>query len=141
MHGRPGSDAAVDLMAAAMRNELAANDSKGDWSGEDPAAHAWEAIYHACKMALAVRFGHPPAVLEYAADVANHALMCADCAGALAAPLNPGHAEFPGIEDGGEYDGQGVPWGAVLPALKAQLDAWRGDLLDLAHAAELGAAP
>lgn len=82
---RPEQLAKVDVLAEAMKHELLCNAHKGDWTEQDigPEGAAFEVIYHACKLALAMRRGDKAAALEFAGDVGNGALMCADVAGAL----------------------------------------------------------
>lgn len=77
----------------AMIQELAANFDKGDREGKD----GWlkitykqllnEIYYHTGKLQEAVRNNDVPRIKEYAADVANLALMCYDKISPLA-PIN-----------------------------------------------------
>jgi hypothetical protein len=87
--------AAVERFVSLMIEELAANDEKGNrpgWLTMTPAEAVAELLYHAGKLSLAVReVGsgkapdprtagfHPADVQEFAADVANCALMVLDC--------------------------------------------------------------
>lgn len=75
----------------AMADELRANEHKGDrlgWLTMDERQAVSEVLYHAAKLAYAARkfkrgAAAPAVVLEYAADVANCALMVADVCGVL----------------------------------------------------------
>lgn len=74
-----------------MAEELAANSHKGDrpaWLAAGPDTMVSESLYHLSKLTYAARQlrqgdGPPEKVREFAADVANCALMVADCAGVL----------------------------------------------------------
>jgi hypothetical protein len=70
----------LDRYLPHAENELQANSWKGDHWRDQPADElAFEVLYHAAKLAIAVRLGDTPAsVLEYAADMANCAAMVAD---------------------------------------------------------------
>lgn len=99
MHN-PDHDEPFAAFVQAMADELRANADKGDragWLSAGAPVMVSEVLYHAGKLALAVREvigGRPPDprtagfspddIREYAADVANCALMVADCAGVLA---------------------------------------------------------
>ena len=98
MHN-PDHVAPFEAFIQAMADELRANAEKGDragWLSAGAPVMVGEVLYHAGKLALAVRetvSGRPPDprtagftlddVREYAADVANCALMVADRAGVL----------------------------------------------------------
>ena len=103
--------------AKAMANEAQANAHKGHWKDNDAdvAHHVKELLYHAAKLMTAAEVGDKPAVLEYAADVANHAMFAADIAGALDAELTLTPAE------GVDSDDSKVPWGKHLPTLKERV--------------------
>lgn len=93
--GDTRGDKEIRIMAQAMTNELKTNAHKGDWSELDGGEGIHELIYHAVKLALAARGGHRAAVLEYAADVANHAMFVADACGSLdPALLTDEHVEY-----------------------------------------------
>lgn len=99
-------------MARAMRHELDENHGKGDWKALEDVDLVDEVFYHSIKLALAMNAEgpHEAEVLEYAADVANSAMFCADQYGALDSTLlRPGHAE--------DYD---APWIWSLPGWKAR---------------------
>lgn len=88
-------DAIAERFYGLMMEELAANDEKGNrpgWLQMSPAQSVAELLYHAGKLSLAVRevgSGKAPDprtsgftiedVREFAADVANCALMVLDC--------------------------------------------------------------
>lgn len=111
--------AAVEItkFSKAMSNEAQANAHKGHWKDNDAdvAHHVKELLYHAAKLMTAAEVGDKSAVLEYAADVANHAMFAADIAGALDAPLTLTPAE------GVDSDDSKVPWGKHLPTLKERV--------------------
>jgi hypothetical protein len=99
-------------MEKAMRHELEQNSHKGNFHDITPEEAIHETFYHSVKLALAMQDGgHPEAVLEYAADVANSAMFCALTQGALEYQhLRTGHAE--------DYD---APWRFKLPRWKARM--------------------
>ena len=69
-----------------MERELHANAGKGDrpgWLAMSPAAAMLEIYYHAAKLQKAVKNGEGDAISEYAADVANMAMMMVDICGGL----------------------------------------------------------
>lgn len=70
-----GSWPEVDRFADLMRRELDANAHKGGWSEMTPEALVNEVWWHTAKLALAVREGDQLGVAEFAADVANLAMM------------------------------------------------------------------
>jgi hypothetical protein len=115
-HGQLG----VFMMA--MAHELEANAHKGQPEDQAAIEHVRELIYHACKLYMAVRFGHREATLEYAADCGNHAWMAASAAGTLDLDLLT-----VGLEGGGSiglYD--------ELDAESAELAHARGEAPELA---------
>ena len=64
-----------------MRNELHANAGKGDragWLQMDSNTALLEIYYHLAKLQKAVRKDNPNEIREYAADVANMAMMALD---------------------------------------------------------------
>lgn len=103
----------VALFVGQMLRELAANDDKGNrpgWLQMDRKEAVSEVHWHASKLAVAAKeldrlqeawpesadlLDHPPGlamasdVREYAADVANCALMVLDCMGLLGSHLDP----------------------------------------------------
>jgi hypothetical protein len=99
-----------------MRAEARANAHKGHWSDNDatPTEHVKEAMYHLAKLQIAIEHNNPEAVLEYAADVANHAMFAADVMGALDAGSTPEPAEGSGYEEG-------VVWANQLPKVKKRI--------------------
>lgn len=107
----------IAQFSLAMSNEALANAHKGHWKDNDAdvAHHVKELLYHAAKLMTAAEVGDKAAVLEYAADVANHAMFAADIAGALDAELTLTPAE------GLESDDSKVPWGKHLPTLKERV--------------------
>lgn len=96
----------VVRFSVAMLNELQVNAHKGDWRDVDHGTAAHEVLYHGVKLALALgamrrvrdageRAVVRQAVLEYAADCGNCAMMAAHAVGALdLAYLTQDHAEF-----------------------------------------------
>jgi hypothetical protein len=108
------AEAEIEKFCTAMRNEALSNAHKGHWSdnGQTAEDHVKEAMYHGAKLLVAILHGDKDAVLEYAADVANHAMFSADMMEALDAKLSLKPAE------GVEY-GDGVPWAKQNPDLKA----------------------
>jgi len=73
---------------AMMERELHANASKGDrpgWLKMTPAIGMLEIYYHAAKLQKAVKDGNASGIREYAADVANIAMMLVDVCGELPA--------------------------------------------------------
>lgn len=113
--GRVRLDEKMEILNGAMHNELKANEKKGDWAGEDAQQHVHELLYHAAKLSLAVRFSSKHAVLEYCADVANHALMVIDLVGAWDATLDLTPVE---------YGEEGEPWVKGLKDLKALVETF-----------------
>lgn len=73
----------VDLYEKAMLRELQANHYKGGWDAMTRRDHFRELNYHNAKLKAAIRAGDTLRVLEYAADLGNHAWMAAEFAGAL----------------------------------------------------------
>ena len=73
----------VTRFSHAMLRELDANDYKGGWPGRGARTHLRDLDYHVAKLRAAVGAEEIVRVLEYAADVANHAMFLADEAGAL----------------------------------------------------------
>ena len=74
------------LFAQAMDRELRANRNKGGpaaWREDGSQRMLTELTYHQGKLANAVQRGNVHEVLEFAADVANLAMMVADAHGAL----------------------------------------------------------
>lgn len=81
---RHDNDETFDSFVAAMKHEIAANEWKGGWSEDTPGHRVWEVLYHALKLGLAVMGDEDPILIrEFAADVANEAMLTADVAGAL----------------------------------------------------------
>ena len=79
---------------AAMDNEVACNAHKGDWRDMTRTEAAHETLYHAMKLAMALRTDDREAILEYAADTGVCAMYAADVAGALdARNITTRHAE------------------------------------------------
>lgn len=71
---------------ALMERELHANSGKGDrpgWLSMSRATAMLEIYYHVSKLQKAVKDGNVEAIREYAADVANMAMMAVDVCGAL----------------------------------------------------------
>lgn len=69
-----------------MRKELHANSGKGDrpgWLAMQPGQCLLEIYWHVAKLSAAVKNGDQALIAEYAADVANMAMMQADIAGLL----------------------------------------------------------
>jgi hypothetical protein len=67
-----------------MLRELAANWYKGGWMQTNRRTHFEELDYHLAKLKAAVRAGDKPErILEFSADLANHAMFLADSEGAL----------------------------------------------------------
>lgn len=101
-HGVLATDAEVAAFALAMQRELEKpnNLEKGPWTAIHERAHLMEIVYHAGKLARAldalddaraearvpdseaVKLAEG-AVLEFAADIGNHAMMLADSADVL----------------------------------------------------------
>ncbi len=109
----PWKKAAVKSFARAMEQQLAReeNQEKGDWEGADVPALMNEVWYHAAKLLKATEaldkwdgFGRDPstgedlkrALLEFAADVGNCAMIIADVTGALQ------HSEDDAVGEDGE---------------------------------------
>lgn len=72
--------------ARLMAKELHANAGKGDrpgWLTMTPAIGMLEIYYHAAKLQKAVKTGNAEGIREYAADVANMAMMLLDVCGGL----------------------------------------------------------
>ena len=68
----------------AMETELAHNEAKGTWKGRSDREHFSDLDYHCDKLKAAVRSGMPSErILEFAADVGNHAMFIADDRAAL----------------------------------------------------------
>lgn len=103
----------IEQFKIAMLNEAASNVHKGHWKREGQTAekHVKQILYHAQKLLIAIEFDNKEAILEYAADVANHAMFAADISDALGAELSPAPAEGEGYEGG-------VPWAEKLPPIK-----------------------
>lgn len=83
-----------------MEKELHANAGKGDragWLAMSPAVAMLEIYYHAAKLQKAVKDDAGPHIQEYAADVANMAMMLLDLCGGLvrvdSASQKPPHSE------------------------------------------------
>jgi hypothetical protein len=79
-------DEVLRPFVALMEKELHANAGKGDrpgWLAMSRETVMLEIYYHTAKLAKAVRDNHIPNVCEYAADVANMAMMAVDVCGAL----------------------------------------------------------
>lgn len=66
------------LFAAQMRYEKSANAYKGGWLGRSKRQHFRDIDYHCAKLKAAVRSGDAVRVLEFSADVGNHAMFIAD---------------------------------------------------------------
>jgi len=80
-------DAVLRPFIALMDFELHANSGKGDrpgWLGMDRSTALLEVYYHLAKLQKAVRQDERAAIQEYAADVANMAMMVVDVCGCLA---------------------------------------------------------
>jgi hypothetical protein len=108
----------VSAFAMRMRVEMNANvEHKGDWNPPEEASlgeanrvgmaqRAYHDLnYHSAKLAFAMREKRPAEVLEYAADVANMAMIVADCYGAMTEELlhGPGNvSRYPGGEEHGK---------------------------------------
>lgn len=74
--------------ARLMAKELHANAGKGDrpgWLMMTPAIGMLEIYYHAAKLQKAIKDGNGEGIREYAADVANMAMMLLDVCGGLGA--------------------------------------------------------
>lgn len=81
---------------ALMRAELHANAGKGDrpgWLTMTREQAVLEIYHHAAKLAKAMRDDDPASVREYAADVANMAMMALDVAGYLPENATPPTAQ------------------------------------------------
>ncbi|MEA9762033.1 hypothetical protein [Xanthomonas campestris] len=94
---------------AMMERELHANAGKGDrpgWLSMDSSTALLEIYHHMGKLQRATKNADEPGIAEYAADVANMAMMLVDVCGLLpvdsAAPLQPAaakeHAHWPQIK-------------------------------------------
>lgn len=82
------ADEQIDIYAAALRNEIRANDFKGHWlEGATDESQLEELLYHAFKLARAMRARNAAAVLHYAADVGNCSWFIAEAHGALRTDL------------------------------------------------------
>ncbi len=80
---------AVNAMARHMKRELLMNRRKGDrkgWLQCEPMQLVLEVYYHAGKLQNAVKTKNLSDVREYAADVANMAMMVMDKCGVLGLP-------------------------------------------------------
>lgn len=81
-----------------MRRELHANSGKGDrpgWLSMDANTALLEVYYHLAKLQKAVRNNDGPGIQEYAADVANMAMMVLDvCGGIEADPEAPAQGDL-----------------------------------------------
>jgi hypothetical protein len=106
-------DREIEVFAQAMRNELRANAHKGDWTGASLSELSFEVLYHAAKLELAIREGDKKAILEFAADVGNGAMMVADVAEALDLSLA---SDEPSLSIGSEF-------------LKDQVQGWLDHLI------------
>jgi hypothetical protein len=101
---RPDEVAVLVTFTAAMENELAANAHKGDrpgWMAATPETLFGEIMYHAAKLIYAYRQHRQgddsiEKVREFAADVANMAMMFADRVGALGRPASSGEVKDAG---------------------------------------------
>ena len=85
-----------------MRRELHANSGKGDrqgWLSMDANTALLEVYYHLSKLQKAVRDNEGLGIQEYAADVANMAMMVLDVCGGIPAPEAPAQLDSLG---GGE---------------------------------------
>lgn len=72
-------DSVTTRYRSAMQNELAANESKGDWLARPMSDQVAELRYHVAKLRAAVACDLPDErILEFAADVGNHAMFVAD---------------------------------------------------------------
>ncbi|WFC43225.1 hypothetical protein [Pseudoxanthomonas sp. SE1] len=85
----------------AMESELHANAGKGDrqgWLTMSPEFALLEIYYHLAKLQKAVRDDNGPGIREYAADVANMAMMLLDICGGLSVIdlLDRGACSHPG---------------------------------------------
>ncbi|HBO4166788.1 TPA: hypothetical protein L4T92_001382 [Pseudomonas aeruginosa] len=88
-HGVPGKyDDVLLPFLKLMEHELHANAEKGDspgWLQMDRKTALLEIYYHLGKLQKATRDNDPAGIVEYAADVANMAMMLVDVCGLLAA--------------------------------------------------------
>ncbi|MFU6557264.1 hypothetical protein ACM79U_11695 [Pseudomonas aeruginosa] len=88
-HGVPGKyDDVLLPFLKLMEHELHANAGKGDrpgWLQMDRKTALLEIYYHLGKLQKATRDNDPAGIVEYAADVANMAMMLVDVCGLLAA--------------------------------------------------------
>ncbi|MDV7847759.1 hypothetical protein [Pseudomonas aeruginosa] len=88
-HGVPGKyDDVLLPFLKRMEHELHANAGKGDrpgWLQMDRKTALLEIYYHLGKLQKATRDNDPAGIVEYAADVANMAMMLVDVCGLLAA--------------------------------------------------------
>lgn len=78
----------LDPFTRMMLEELRANSSKGDrpgWLSMSKEQAVLEIYYHTAKLQRAVYNREPEKIREFAADVANHAMMVADICGVLPA--------------------------------------------------------
>ena len=87
--GRAEMDRAVNLFILAMRHELSKNTHKPGWENAGAEVMAESLVYHVSKLLVALTLGNVRAVREYAPDVANEAMMVADCVGVLEMPPAP----------------------------------------------------
>jgi ABC-type transporter Mla subunit MlaD len=79
-------DEVLQPFMALMRKELHANTGKGDrpgWLQMDANTALLEVYHHLAKLQKAVRNNDGPGIVEYAADVANMAMMVLDVCGGL----------------------------------------------------------
>ena len=116
----------LDKFVHEMRRELAANADKGDrpgWLTMTPAQAVAEVLYHAGKLSVAVRQSQRAPdprlqlgleeVREYAADVANCALMVADIMGVLGGvdqADTPAEALLRRVHESPDGWVSGLPW-------------------------------
>jgi hypothetical protein len=114
--------AAVQKFAKRMAQELAMNAYKGDWTKGDVYEQVDEIMYHVAKLVFALEADHKQAIGEYAADVANHALIVADRMGVLDEP-----ASKPTFI----VDVTNVPYNEIKDTIESATDSWREALLDM----------
>lgn len=74
---------ATQRFAQSMREELEANKPKGNWLDADVDAVVQDLVYHVAKLVIAVQKDDEAAIHEYAADVANEAMIVADIKGVI----------------------------------------------------------
>ncbi len=98
-HGVPGKyDDVLLPFLKLMEHELHANAGKGDrpgWLQMDRKTALLEIYYHLGKLQKATRDNDPAGIVEYAADVANMAMMLVDVCGLLAAAPARGQHSVP----------------------------------------------